>query len=174
MKNILKWSGIALGGLLGLLLVAVLGLYLFAPDPVTARSEVEIAAAPETVFTQFTDYDDWYDLWDVIEVTPPQAPQGEGSRFQFVEPDGTVVNGVITRYEEGRVYAAALTMEGVDASFAFTLSLEPSENGTRAVLYNEGKVGGLMKVMMAAYAMTGELDGYYDLVINRLKAKVEG
>lgn len=174
MKKILKWSGILLGGLLGSLLVAALGLYLFAPDPVTARSEVEIAASPETVFRQFTDYDYWYDLWDVVELTPPQAPQGEGSTFQFVEPDGTVVNGTITRYEEGRVYAAALAMEGVDANFAFTLTLEPTANGTRVVLYNEGSVGGPMKVMMAAYAMTGELDAYYDLVINRLKARVEG
>jgi hypothetical protein len=31
-----------------------------------------------------------------------------------------------------------------------------------------------MKVMMAAYALTGELDAYYELVINRLKTKAEG
>ena len=173
MKKILKWTGIALGGLLGLILVAALGLYIFAPDPVTARSEVEIAAAPEVIFEQFTDYDYWYELWDVIDVTPPQEPEA-GTVFQFVEPDGTVVNGVITQYEEGRVFAADLTMEGIDADFSFSLTLEPTANGTQAVLYNEGKVGGPMKVMMAAYAMTGELNAYYDLVINRLKTKVEG
>ena len=91
-----------------------------------------------------------------------------------MEPDGTVVNGVITQYEEGRVFAADLAVEGLDANFSFSLSLEPTPNGTQAVLYNEGKVGGPLKVMMAAYAMTGELNAYYDLVINRLKTKVEG
>jgi hypothetical protein len=155
-------------------LIAVLGLYIFAPDPVTARSEVEIAAAPDVVFGQFTNYDYWYELWDVIEVTPPPEPQGAGSTFRFVEPDGTVINGTITQYEEGRVYAADLEMEGIDAEFSFSLTLEPTANGTQTVLYNEGTVGGPMKVMMAAYAMTGELDAYYDLVINRLKTKVEG
>jgi len=110
----------------------------------------------------------------VIEFTPPEEPEVTGSTFQFVEPDGTVVNGVITHYEEGRVFAADLVMEGVDAEFSFALTLEPTVNGTQAVLYNEGTVGGPMKVMMAAYAMTGELDAYYDLVINRLKTKVEG
>lgn len=173
MKNFLKWTGIVLGGLLGLILIAALGLYIFGPDPVTIRSEVQIAAAPDVVFDQFTTYDYWYELWDVIDVTPPQGPEA-GSRFQFVEPDSTVINGVITRYEEGHIYAADLAMEGIDAQFAFSLTLEPTANGTRAVLYNEGKVGGLMKVMMAAYAMTGEMDAYYDLVINRLKTKVEG
>ncbi len=174
MKNFLKWTGIVLGGFLALLLIAVLGLYIFGPDPVTARSEVEIAAAPEAVFAQFTDYDYWYELWDVVELTPPPEPEGAGSTFQFVEPDGTVVNGVITQYEAGRVYAADLAMEGLDANFAFALTLEPTATGTRAVLYNEGTVGGSMKVMMAAYALTGELDAYYELVINRLKIKVEG
>ena len=174
MKKILKWIGIILGGLLGLILVAALGLYIFAPDPVTARSEVEIAAAPEVVFEQFTNYDYWYELWDVVELTPPQAPEEKGGTFQFVEPDGTVVNGVITQYDKGRVFAADLAMEGIDADFSFSLTLEPTANGTQAVLYNEGKVGGPMKVMMAAYAMTGELDAYYNLVINRLKTKVEG
>jgi len=174
MKKILKWAGIILGGLLGLILIVALGLYIFAPDPVTARSEVEIAAAPEAVFEQFANYDYWYELWDVIDVTAPQGPQGAGSTFQFVEPDGTVVNGVITRYEEGRVFAADLAMEGIEAEFSFSLTLEPTANGTQAVLYNEGTVGGPMKVMMAAYAMTGELDAYYDLVINRLKTKMEG
>lgn len=173
MKKILKWTGIILGGLLGLLLIAVLGLYIFAPDPVTIRSEVQIAAAPDVVFDQFITYDYWYELWDVVELTPPQKPVSEGSTFQFVEPDGTVINGTITRYEEGRVYAADLAMEDFDANFSFSLTLEPTANGTQAVLYNEGKVGGPMKVMMAAYAMTGELDDYYNLVINRLKTKVE-
>lgn len=173
MTKILKWIGILLGGLVGLILIVALGLYLFAPDPVTARAEVEIAARPDIVFAQFTDYDDWYDLWDVIEVIAPQAPQGAGRTFQFVEPDGTVVNGTITQYEAGRVFAADLAMEGLDANFAFALTLEPTPTGTRAVLYNEGTVGGPMKVMMAAYALTGELDAYYDLVINRLKTKVE-
>jgi uncharacterized protein YndB with AHSA1/START domain len=173
MKKLLKWAAIGLGGLLGLILVAALSLYVFAPDPVTARSEVEIAASPEAVFEQFTDYDYWYELWDVIELTPPQEPHGEGSAFRFVEPDGTVVNGVITQYEEGRVYAANLDMQGVDAEFGFALTLEPRADGTHAVLYIEGTVGGPMKVMMAAYALTGELDAYYDLVINRLKTKVE-
>lgn len=157
-KKVLKWSGIILSGLLGLILIAALGLYIFAPDPVTVRAEVEIAASPEDVFEQFTDYDYWYELRDVIALTPPQAPQRQGSRFQFVEPDGTVVNGTITQYDEGRVYAAALDMEGLEAEFSFSLTLEPTANGTHAVLYNEGKVGGLMKVMMAAYALTGELD----------------
>ena len=174
MKTLLKWTGIVLGGLLGLILMAVLGLYIFGPDPVTARSEVEIAASPEAVFEQFIDYDYWYELWDVVELTPPQAPPGKGSTFQFVEPDGTVVNGTITQYEAGRVFAADLAMEGVNAKFAFALTLKPSANGTHAVLYNEGSVGGPMKVMMAAYALTGGLDAYYDLVINRLKTKVEG
>ena len=174
MKKLLKWVGIILAGLLGLIIIAALGLYIFAPDPVTARSEVEIAASPEVVFDQFITYDYWYELWDVVELTPPQEPISEGSTFQFVEPDGTVVNGVITRYEKGHVYAADLTMPGIDAKFSFSLTLEPTTNGTQAVLYNEGKVGGPMKVMMAAYAMTGEWDAYYELVINRLKTKVEG
>lgn len=173
MKKILKWIGIVFGGLLSLILIVALGLYIFAPDPVTARSEVEIAASPDVVFEQFTSYDYWYELWDVVALTPPGTPE-TGSPFQFVEPDGTVVNGVITQYEEGRVFAADLAMEGLDANFSFSLSLEPTPNGTQAVLYNEGKVGGPMKVMMAAYAMTGELNAYYDLVINRLKTKVEG
>lgn len=163
-----------MGGLLGLILIAALGLYIFGPDPVTARSEVEIAATPEVVFAEFTNYDDWYELWDVIEVTPPPEPQGAGSAFRFVEPDGTVVNGVISHYEVGRVFAADLKMEGLDADFSFSLTLEPTANGTRAVLYNQGTVGGPMKVMMAAYALTGELDAYYSLVINRLKTKAEG
>ena len=171
MKKVLKWSGIILAGLLGLILLVALGLYIFGSNSVTARSEAEIAASPEVVFAQFTDYGYWYELWDVIEVVPPETP---GTRFQFVEPDGTVVNGVITQYEEGRVFAADLAMEGLDANFSFSLSLEPTPNGTQAVLYNEGKVGGPLKVMMAAYAMTGELNAYYDLVINRLKTKVEG
>lgn len=174
MKKILKWVSIVLGGLVGLILIAALGLYIFGPDPVTARSEVEIAAAPEVVFAQFTDYDYWYELWDVIDVNPPQEPQGPGSTWQSVEPDGTVLNGTITQYEEGRIYAASIEMEGLDGDFSFSLTLEPTVNGTRAVLYNEGSVGGPMKVMMAAYAMAGELDAYYDLVINRLKTKVEG
>jgi uncharacterized protein YndB with AHSA1/START domain len=148
-------------------------LHVFAPDPVTARSEVEIAASPEAVFEQFTDYGYWYELWDVIDVTAPQEPQGEGSTFRFVEPDGTVINGTITQYEEGRVYAASLDMEGLNAEFAFALTLEPTANGTHAMLYNEGTVTGPMKIMMTAYALTGELDAYYDLVINRLKTKVE-
>ena len=173
MKKVLKWTGIVLGTLLGLILVVALGLYIFAPDPVTARSEVEIAAEPAVVFEQFTNYDYWYELWDVVELTPPQEPPSEGTLFRFVEPDGTVVKGVITQYEVGRVFAADLAMEGIDADFSFSLTLEPTANGTQAVLYNEGKVGGPMKVMMAAYAMTGELDAYYELVINRLKTKVE-
>ncbi|GIK42825.1 MAG: hypothetical protein BroJett011_66580 [Chloroflexota bacterium] len=174
MKKILKWAGIILGGLMGLILLIALGLYIFGPDPVIARSEVEIAATPEVVFAHFTNYEDWYELWDVVEVTPPPEPQGAGSAFRFVEPDGTVVNGVITQYEAGRVFAADLKMEGLEADFSFSLTLEPTDIGTRAVLYNQGKVGGPMKVMMAAYALTGELDAYYALVINRLKAKVEG
>jgi hypothetical protein len=174
MKKVLKWSGIILAGLLGLILLVALGLYIFGSNSVTARSEVEIAASPEVVFAQFTDYGYWYELWDVIEVVPPETLETPGTRFQFVEPDGTVVNGVITQYEEGRVFAADLAMEGLDANFSFSLSLEPTPNGTQAVLYNEGKVGGPLKVMMAAYAMTGELNAYYDLVINRLKTKVEG
>jgi uncharacterized protein YndB with AHSA1/START domain len=173
MKKVLKWTAIVIGGLLALVLILAGGLYLFAPDPVTARSEAEIAASPEAVFAQFADYDYWYELWDVVDVTASQETQGEGSTFQFVEPDGTVLNGTITQYEEGRVYAASFDMEGIDAEFAFALTLEPTANGTHAVLYNEGSVGGPMKVMMAAYALTGELDAYYDLVINRLKTKME-
>jgi hypothetical protein len=96
-KKILKWTVIGLGGLLGLILIAALGLYVFAPDPVTARSEVEIAASPEAVFEQFADYDYWYELWDVVDVTPPQEPQGKGSTFRTVEPDGTVLSGTITQ-----------------------------------------------------------------------------
>ena len=81
MKKLLKWVGIILAGLLGLIIIAALGLYIFAPDPVTARSEVEIAASPEVVFDQFTTYDYWYELWDVVELTPPQEPISEGSTF---------------------------------------------------------------------------------------------
>jgi uncharacterized protein YndB with AHSA1/START domain len=173
MKRVLKWTAIVIGGLLALVLILAGGLYLFAPDPVIIKAEADIAASPEAVFEQFTAYDYWYELWDVVDLTPPQEPQGEGSTFQFVEPDGTVLNGTITQYEEGRVFAASLDMEGVDAEFAFALSLEPTANGTHAVLYNEGTVGGPMNVMMAAYALTGELDAYYDLVINRLKTKEE-
>ncbi|NJO00161.1 MAG: hypothetical protein HC875_41640 [Anaerolineales bacterium] len=173
MKKGLKWTGIILGGLLGLIIIAVLGLYIFAPNPVTIRSKVEITASPEVVFDQFTTYDYWYELWDVVELTPPQEPINEGNTFQFVEPDGTVVDGVITQYEEGRVFAANLTMKGVDAVFSFSLTLTPTANGTQAVLYNEAKVSGAMKVMMAAYALSGELDAYYNMVINRLKTKVE-
>ena len=174
MKKVLKWSGIVLAGLLGLILLVALGLYIFGSNSVTARSEVEIAASPEVVFAQFTDYGYWYELWDVIEVVPPETLETPGTRFQFVEPDGTVVNGTITQYEAGHLFAADLAPEGMDAQFSFSFTFEPTPNGTRAVLYNEGKVGGLLKVMMNAYAMTGGLDAYYDMVINRLKTKVEG
>lgn len=174
MKKVLRRVGIVLGGLAGLIIIVALGLYIFGPDPVIARSEVEIAASPEVVFAQFIDYDYWYELWDVVDVTPPQEPQGEGSTWQTVEPDGTVLSGTITQYEEGRIYAASIEMEGLDAKFSFSLTLEPTANGTHAVLYNEGSVGGPMRVMMAAYDLTGEMDAYYDLVINRLKTKVEG
>ncbi len=150
MKRVLKWIGIVLGGLLGLVLILALGLYLFGPDSVTATGEADIAASPETVFEQFTTFDYWYELWDVVDVTAPSEPIRVGSLFQFVEPDGSVVNGTVTQYEEGRVFAADLAFEGVDADFSFALTLEPMANGTYALLHNQGSAAGSMKIMLAA------------------------
>lgn len=95
--------------------------------PVVARSEVEIAAAPEVAWDVLTAIDDWPSWNPAVKSVSIEGGIDEGSVFRWKAGPGTITS-TITDVEKPRRIAWNGTTFGVRATHVHTL--EPSDGGT--------------------------------------------
>jgi hypothetical protein len=118
--------------------------------PVMGASEIEIAAAPETVWDVLTAIDRWPSWNPDIKSMSMQGDLAEGSRFRWKAGPGTITS-TIRRVEPPRLIAWTGTTFGIKAIHIYRL--EP-RNGRTFVRTEESFKGIVARLMRGSLQKT--------------------
>ncbi len=135
--------------------------------PATARKEIVIAAAPETVWAVHTDIDSWPSWHPDITRADLDGSLKPGSAFRWKSGPGSITSTLVVVEPPGRIAWIGTTL-GTRA--IHTWDLESTEDGTRVVT-EESMEGWPVTVAKGFFRNT--LDRTLDTWLTGLKATVE-
>lgn len=180
--KLIIWGGIAVAGLLALLLI--IGLLL--PEEYRVEAEMMIPRPPEQVWHGFTQTERWIEWFSGIRSvnSVSMIPQGVGSRFEIVSvlPGGKeVVSAVeVTDWVEGKLYAhhhlsdimkgGSLPITNVMARFEF----EPvGREKTRVVFTGTFEAHGLINKWIAKFVVKPRIEKAMSQALTEFNRHIE-
>jgi hypothetical protein len=153
----------------------VYALYRYGPQRVSFPNSTLVLATPDETFATVTDFQRWPLYWgfDTV-VNPPESPVGMGSRFEFREPNGTLIQATVTDWVPGERFGCRLNMAEEDLGQELSITLRGAAEGTRLDMVNEVRIGA-NKYRVLVPAMSPMLRYYfYPSALNRMKQAAEG
>jgi uncharacterized protein YndB with AHSA1/START domain len=136
--------------------------------PVTAASDVEIAATPEAVWEVLTDFEGWPAWNPDVKSMSFGGKVAEGSEFRWKAGPGTITS-TIRRVERPRLIGWTGKTLGINAVHVYRL--EPRDG--RTLVRTEESYDGLI-ARLARGPMRKMLKKSLDAGLQELKARVEG
>ena len=109
--------------ILGILLGAAGALFIIGGRTAVYRAEVEIAAAPEMVFTYLTESDlllQWMDGVTKIEPLTKDV-HGVGAKSRVTIHDSQIIQDEVLESKPGELLQVRLTSDGLDATSTYSL-----------------------------------------------------
>jgi uncharacterized protein YndB with AHSA1/START domain len=135
--------------------------------PVVARSEVEIAAAPESVWEVLTSFEHWPSWLGDVKSMAMQGPVAVGSVFRWKAGPGTITS-TIQRVERPRLIAWTGRTFGIRAIHFWSLEARGGGTFVRTAESYEGLVSRIFRRPLQKTLDRALDDGLHDL-----KAEVE-